>query len=349
MARPLRIERAGGWYHVTSRGNERRAVFRDERDRRHFLEQLAEMTARFRVRLHCYVLMENHYHLLLELTEANLSRAAQWLNLSYSVWFNRRHSRSGHLFQGRFKSVAVERDSWALELSRYVHLNPVRVGKLGMGKRQRSAQRLGLAPAPDPTVVQERLRYLCAHRWSSYQAYVGLITPPKWLECQTVLSLGGGPKKEWSKRYREYCETAVREGLKQSPWESLREQVILGGEEFLAEVQGQIRGHAQEQRGAQRLLAARPRLAEIIKAVEAVKGDKWAQFRDRYADTGRDLVLYLGRRLSGMKLKELATAVDLPNYGVVATNALRYQKRLASDPAERAILKRVLKLLNCEI
>ena len=95
MARPLRIERAGGWYHVTARGNERKAIFRDDRDRMHFLELLEEMVKRFRVRLHVYVLMTNHYHLLLELTEANLSLAAHWLNVSHSVWFNRRHQRSG--------------------------------------------------------------------------------------------------------------------------------------------------------------------------------------------------------------------------------------------------------------
>jgi len=130
MARPLRIEKEGGWYHVTSRGNERKPIYQDERDREHFLELLAEMVSRFRVRLHCYVLMDNHYHLLLELTEANLSRAVQWLNVSYCVWYNRRHGRNGHLLQGRFKSVAIERDEWGLELSRYLHLNPVRIRSL---------------------------------------------------------------------------------------------------------------------------------------------------------------------------------------------------------------------------
>src|SRR5437667_12743342 len=115
MARPLRIERPGGWYHLTARGNERRPLFRDDRDRQHFCQLLAEMVDRFHKRQR----------------EANLSRVAQWLNLSYSVWLNRRHGRSGHLFQGRFKSVIVSREEWGLALSRYVHLNPVRVGALG--------------------------------------------------------------------------------------------------------------------------------------------------------------------------------------------------------------------------
>jgi REP-associated tyrosine transposase len=127
MARPLRIDRAVGWYHVTARGHERRAIFLDDADRRHFCQLLEEMVLRFRVRLHAYVLMDNHYHLLIEVTEPNLSRAAQWLNLSYSVWFNHKRGRSGHLFQGRFKSVIVDPLAWGLALSRYVHLNPVRV------------------------------------------------------------------------------------------------------------------------------------------------------------------------------------------------------------------------------
>jgi REP element-mobilizing transposase RayT len=110
MARPLRIEKAGGGYHVTARGNERNSVYREDRDREHFLELLAEMVLRFRVRLHCLVLMDNHYHWLLELSEPNLSRTVQWLNVSYSVWFNRRPGRSGHWLRGRFKSVAVSRD-----------------------------------------------------------------------------------------------------------------------------------------------------------------------------------------------------------------------------------------------
>src|SRR6185369_17190356 len=127
MARPLRIERPGAWYHVTARGNERQPIYRDDQDRYHFLTLLDEMTATFNLLVHAYVLMDNHYHLIVELREPNLSRAMQWLNVSYSMWFNRRRSRCGHLFQGRFKSVIVDRCEWGLGLSRYVHLNPVRV------------------------------------------------------------------------------------------------------------------------------------------------------------------------------------------------------------------------------
>jgi putative transposase len=349
MARPLRIEKAGGWYHVTARGNERKSIFRDDCGRQHFLEVIAEMVSRFRVRLHCFVLMDNHYHLLLELTETNLSRAVQWLNLSYSVWFNRRHGRSGHLFQGRFKSVAVSRDEWALALSRYLHLNPVRIKALGLPKRDRQAQRVGLSPAPNSEEVRRRMAILRQYRWSSYRACIGLVRAPEWLECQTVLELGGGAKAERGRRYRDYVETAVREGLEKSPWESVREQVALGGAEFLRGLRKHVIGNGQKRRGARRSMAERPAFAAVVAAVERVKGRKWAEFRDEYGDTGRDMALYLGRRLCGMKLTELAEAVELRNYGVVATNAKRYELRLAQDRAEKARMNQVLELLNCEM
>jgi putative transposase len=349
MARPLRIETPGGWYHVIARGNERKAIYRDHRDRRHFLGLLAEIVARYRVRLHCFVLMDNHYHLLLELSEANLSRAVQWLNVSYSVWFNRRHGRSGHLFQGRFKSVVVSPEEWAWELSRYLHLNPIRIQRLGMSKTDRPGQRAGLSPAPDGAQVRERLARLRQYRWSSYRCYLGLEPALAWLECQTVLGLGGGRETERRRRYREYVETAVREGLAKSPWESVREQAVLGGAEFLARLRPAVRGNEQEQRGARRLLAQRPSFDEVIGAIERVKGSKWAEFRDQYGDSGRDMALYLGRRLCGLKLAELARLVELRNYGVVATNAKRYEQRLQGDRTETMHMRQVLELLNCEM
>jgi putative transposase len=148
MARPLRIQIAGGRYHVTARGNERRNIFRDARDRAHLLELFSELPERFGARVHGWVLMDNHYHVLLETRAANLSRAGHWVNVAYSVWFNRRHGRSGHLFQGRFKAVLVGDDAEWLEVARYVHLNPVRVARLGLAKGDQQRQRTGAARDP---------------------------------------------------------------------------------------------------------------------------------------------------------------------------------------------------------
>jgi REP element-mobilizing transposase RayT len=126
MARPIRVEYANAVYHVTARGNERKAIYRDDVDRRRFLETVEQTVERFAVVIHAYCLMPNHYHLLMQTPRANLSAAAGWLQTTYSVRFNRRHRRSGHLFQGRFKAHLVEEDAYARELIKYIHLNPIR-------------------------------------------------------------------------------------------------------------------------------------------------------------------------------------------------------------------------------
>jgi len=346
MARPLRIVRPGGWYHLTSRGNERKTIYRSERDRRHFLELLAGMVELFQVRLHVFVLMDNHYHLLIELSEAKLSRAVQWLNVSYSVWFNRKHRRAGHLLQGRFKSVLVSPEEWALSLSRYIHLNPVRTGRLGLAKADRQRMRVGAVGAPEPELVRRRIALLREHRWSSYRAYIGLAAKPAWLECEAILKLGGGKTAERKANYRGYVEGAVREGLEASPWEQLREQVVLGGAEFLERVR-EGKGTAREAKAVERMAGKRPDFAAVIAVVEKVKGEKWADFRDRYGDAGRDLALHLGRRYAGLKLDELGRATGVRSEASVAMCLKRYGRRLQSDMAEQRHCQEATALLNC--
>ena len=125
MARPQRIEYEGAVYHVTARGNDRRAIFRDDADREHFLRALAESVERFEVRLYLFCLMTNHFHLVVETPRANLGRFMHRLQTAHTVYFNRRHRRCGHLMQGRYGARLVEKDAYILRLSRYVHLNPV--------------------------------------------------------------------------------------------------------------------------------------------------------------------------------------------------------------------------------
>ena len=161
MVRPLRIEYPGAYYHVINRGQRQEAIFDDDRDRERFLFCLDRMANLFGVRIHTYCLMTNHYHLVLETPEANLSRAMQWFNVSYAVYYNRRHHYAGHLFQGRFKAILIEADTYMESLSRYIHLNPVRVG-----------------------VVQQAWTY----RWSSCRYFVAAAKPPNWLDIQRVLT-----------------------------------------------------------------------------------------------------------------------------------------------------------------
>ena len=132
MTRPLRIQYSGAFYHITSRGNERRDVFRSKADRERFLFYLAIATERYHARIHVYCLMSNHYHLLLETPEGNLSQIMRHINGAYTTYFNTKRKRAGHLFQGRYKAILVEADEYATHLSRYIHLNPIRAGMVSV-------------------------------------------------------------------------------------------------------------------------------------------------------------------------------------------------------------------------
>jgi len=330
MARPLRINVAGGWYHVTSRGNERREIFRGDADRQRFLQSLARMTDRFAIRLHAYVLMANHYHLLVETVQADLSRALQWLNSSYSQYFNRRHRRSGHLLQGRFQAILVESERWGLELSRYVHLNPIRVKRYQLEKAARQRHRRGAGPAAPLGALPSRLAQLRSYRWSSYRAYIGWEARPGWLVCETTLGRLGGPIQQQPGLYRQYVEKAMREGLWSSPWEQLQGQLVLGSREFVEGLQDVLEGDVREQASLGQL-QVRPGFEEVIGVVEQLKGERWDSFVNRYGDWGRDVALYLGQKHCGLKLKELGAAAGGIDYATVSAAIKQLELRSGRD------------------
>jgi REP element-mobilizing transposase RayT len=182
MARQWRIEYEGAFYHVLSRGIEQRDIFYDNADRQNFLNILGSMSERFDIDIYAYVLMNNHYHLLVKTNKANLSRSLQWLGTTYTGRFNRRHDRRGHLFQGRFRSIIVENDDYLIQLSFYIHRNPVRAG------------------------LVERL---ANYRWSSYPAYAYGSAQPNWLNTQFLLSQFNVQDKH--KAYREKVQEYARE------------------------------------------------------------------------------------------------------------------------------------------
>jgi REP element-mobilizing transposase RayT len=341
MARPLRIQRPNGRYHVTSRGNERRAIYRNDRDRLHFLELLGEMVERYGVQVHAYVLMDNHFHLLLQTPEANLSRAVQWLGVSYSVWFNRRHDRAGHLFQGRFKALIIEEHAGWQEVARYVHLNPVRIAAMKLDKHSRSLARVGSSAAPSPRLLAQRLALLRTYRWSSYRAYAGYCAAPLWLEQEPLGRLcGGRGRLERQRALREYTEQAVRQGGLEPPWSRLIGGLVLGTEAFARALQRQARGNAHEQTELRRL-APRVSWEDILRAIERVKDEKWDAFCQRYGDWGRDAALWLGRRHGRLTLGQLGERVGGVDYAAVAQAVTRFGKRLARETELRRIITKL--------
>jgi len=328
MSRPLRVDQPGLWHHVTNRGNARQDIFRGDGDRAHFLELLAELGERYQLRVHAYVLMPNHYHLLVETPAGNLSRAIQWLNTSYGVWFNRRHQRVGHLFQGRFRSVVIEGGAWAAQLSEYVHLNPVRIEELGWGKAQRQAERIGVGAAPSPPVVAERLRRLRAYRWSSYRAYAGYARPPEWLCMETILAAAGANPAQRQAAYRRRVEGAVRQSVPPTVWEQLQAGLALGSAEFARKVQQWL--EPEREKPAKRPLRARASFGEIVAWVEREKGEPRARFWRRRGDWGRALALWAGRRYAGMTLADLGQEAGM-DYGAVAMLVRRFVARARRD------------------
>ena len=294
----------------------------------------------FGVKVHAYVLMDNHFHLLLETPEANLSQAMQWLNVSYSVWFNRRHDRAGHLFQGRFKAILVEDDAGWQELARYVHLNPVRIAAVGLDKRRRAAARLGLVPAPTPEIVAKRLRILREWRWSSYPAYAGYRPGVSWLVCEPVGRLcGGRTLPERRAALRQYTEAAVQQGMMEPPWSRLVAGLVLGSEAFVERLRRELKGNRGEQTELRRLERGAS-WSQIVEAVEASKGESWEQFHLRHGDWGRDAVLWLGRQVGRLSLRELGKSAGM-DYPAVSQAVVRFDKRIERDSTLRRQLTKL--------
>ena len=212
MARPLRIEYPGAVYHITSRGNEKKLIFKDQRDREIFLDTLSQVDKRYNWLCHAYCLMNNHYHLIIETPDGNLSAGMRQLNGVYTQAFNRQHNRVGHLFQGRYKGILIQKDSHLLEVCRYVVLNPVRA-----------------------RAVRKPEQW----RWSSYQATAGIEKPHPCLSTEWILNQFGSMRSIAEKAYRKF----VVDGIKQeSIWEAVRAQSILGEEEFTATLTDYLRG-----------------------------------------------------------------------------------------------------------
>jgi len=207
MARPLRLELAGGLYHVTSRGDRREDIYFGEADRLAWLEILGQVCNRFNWVCHAWCQMTNHYHVVVETVEGNLALGMRQLNGVYTQTINRTHRRVGHVFQGRYKGILVEKDSYLLELARYVVLNPVRAGMV---------------------------REAAAWPWSSYHAMIGVDAAPPWLQTDWILGQFSPQRGRAIKRYIDFVQAGVK---LPSLWENLRGQVFLGGDAFIKRMQ----------------------------------------------------------------------------------------------------------------
>jgi len=338
MTRPLRVDVQDGWYHVTSRGIEGRSIFVNDREREHFLELLGEMVERFRVVIHAYVELDNHYHLIVQTPEANLSRAVQWLNVSYVAWVNRRRDRVGPLMQGRFKSIPVQDSAWAYELSLYVHLNPVMRKAHGLAKREKKAESSGWK-VPDAETVTNRLAALRQYIWSSYRAYAGYAKPADWLSTQEILRRAGAKQDRRIARYRADARQRLTKGVDPLLRERLADGFALGAEAF----RESVRRAGKDGREISGSVKLRPRVSrkDVIGLIERLRKEGFEAFMKLRGDWAKPLLLWTLRRYSGMTLKEVGDAVGGMDYTAVAMAIKRFEKKSESEKVLADLIRKV--------
>lgn len=303
MARPLRIEFAGALYHVTSRGNERRPIFRSDHDRRTFLTFLGQAVKRFRWSVTAYVLMTNHFHLVIQTPEPNLSRGMQWLNGRYAGWFNHRHQRAGHLFQGRFDAVLVEKEAYFAELLRYVVLNPVRAKIVGRPEK---------------------------YQWSSYRATAGFAAAPDWLDVPAAVGWLGAEPVGAHSAYRKFVLAAI--GCEERLWDKVTNAIYLGGEEWTKQMRKQVesRPRSTDHPKTQRAVG-RPQMHAIVKTVATVASRSNDAIPAVSGAQRRRLIAWIGWHEGLITLRSIAASLRLRSEGYVSSLIRRCQQEFATD------------------
>lgn len=306
MARPLRIEYPGAFYHVTSRGNEQKDIFKSQKDREKFLSYLESAAERYGAVIHAYCLLSNHYHILLETPAGNLSQIMRHINGAYTIYFNIKRKRAGHLFQGRFKSILVEADEYAMELSRYIHLNPVRAG---------------IVTRPEE------------FQWSSYRYFIGQDKTPEWLKTGFILEYFGKSAALAEKKYRAFVEDLIGNEY-ESPLQSTVGSSILGSAGFVEEItEVHVKTkEADKNIPALRQLTSRPSLEAIIDVIKTI-------FRGN-EKLARQASIHICHKYSGVGLREIGSLFDVGETAIVEASR-RFSLKMGEDKRLKEMVKRV--------
>jgi REP element-mobilizing transposase RayT len=323
MARHLRVEFPGAIYHVTCRmvgdwKTEKTLLFKDDADHERFLDRLAERVEQFNIRLYLFVCMTNHFHLVFETPEANCSKFMQSLSTAYTVYYNLRHGRHGHLFDGRYKAKLVEGDDYLLSLSRYVHLNPVQVSSQ---KRK---------------PIEERIRILRAHRWSSYPSYIGKRKALDFVKYGPLLAEMNGREREWPKHYREFVESGLAESdddfkvaLKLSPRS-------IGSDGFRAWIdelyQKRVETHAKPEDISFRHISEPLPAHDVLDVLSAIFEVEVSEFsRRRHGSPLRAVAAKLLLRYAGLTQRDVAALLSIGSGSAVCNQLKALPGKLAKD------------------
>ncbi len=319
MARPLRIEYEGAIYHVTARGNERSKIFFTKRDYQRFRDYITEAKSKFGFKLHSYVLMTNHYHLIIETPHGNLGKIMHYLNGSYTTYINTKRKRSGHLFQGRYKAILVDKDTYLLELSRYLHLNPVRAKMI---------------ESPE----------LYTH--SSYGSYISNCKE-EIVTHDMILGMLTGDEESARQRYKAYVECGLGEESK-SPMANVYGGMILGGNGFIREALGRLQGEKVEgdEVAHRKALRACANTEEILAAVCGHYGVSFEMFAEDKRSEARKAGVYLLKKFSGATNKEIGELFGGLSYSAVTKIAQTFSIQMAENKELQGRIRKIVGLFS---
>lgn len=322
MARPLRIEFPGAYYHLMNKGDRGNPIFHDGADRKIFLALLASVSEMFQVRVLAFSLMDNHYHLLLQTIEANLSRVMHYLNAVYTQKYNRKYKCGGHVFQGRYKAILIDRDSYLLEVSRYIHLNPVRAG---------------LVKAPEK------------HLWTSHRLYLGLAHPPAWVCVNEILSFFGKNRRSSRHAFDRFVGQGVPDHVMKI-YTQKHTPAIFGSNAFIEKMRAvYLSEYADDYELPEAKRIGRISLREIADAVALhykVGTVELMRGRRKFKNQPRRLALYVARKHAGYPLRTIGAFFHIGSYTGVSTIAQRVQKEVQENNETLMALESILKTLQ---
>lgn len=320
MARPLRIQYPDAVYHVTCRGNERQAIFKDDADRSRFLQILAQSLNIYTVKLHTYVLMTNHFHLLVETPLGNLSEFMRKFNITYTSYYNRRHKRIGHLYQGRYKSILVDKNDYLSVLSRYIHLNPVRIKSM------------------EKIPIKEKIRMLIRYQWSSLSGYLLRRKKESMVDYRLVLSDYGGDNDLARKAYRKALYEDMAAGA--TIHDRVLGQSILGGDEFVESITERfLKEEKARERPALKKINTYQAKDVILGAITKETG-KSIEIISSEKGHLRQITMEMLYRFGGIKGEEIARIFGV-GYTSVSQERRRLHDRLLKDRKLAVLVKRI--------
>lgn len=320
MARPLRIEYPGAVYHVTCRGNDKKVIYKDDPDRKRFLDILNQSLTIYNVKLYSYVLMSNHFHLLLETPLGNLGEFMRQFNITYTGYFNRRHKRAGHLYQGRYRSILVEKAAYLSILSRYIHLNPVKIKKM------------------DKMPYGEKIKHLTNYDWSSLPGYIKKSRKERYIDYAMVLEEYGGDTGRARNAYKQRIYADTREGIETK--DKIFSQSMLGGEEFIEWIKATFikKDHDRECPSLSEIQRYRQK-DDILRTIEEETG-KGIEELSAEKGTLRQMTMELLYRLGGLKGIEIGKIMGV-GYTSVSQERRRLRERLQKDHKIRTSLSQI--------